>query len=165
MTSNKMHVETTDRALIFTRSFAAPRDLVFETFSKCKHLENWWGPREWPLASCEMDFREGGAWAYCMQGPDGTLACGKAVYQRIEAPRLIEYEDYFLDEDGEVNEELPNGYVTFQFAEHEDGTELTGRTDYPAAADLETVLEMGVIEGMTETMDRLEELLAKRHDG
>lgn len=165
MNSGKMQVETTERELIFARVFKAPRKLVYEAFSKCEHLENWWGPREWPLSSCEMDFREGGSWTYCMQGPDGTLACGKADYQRIVASELIEYEDYFLDENGEVNEELPSGYVTFKFADHEEGTEVTGRTEYPAATDLQTVLEMGVVEGMTETMGRLEELLARIQAG
>lgn len=161
MISENLHVETTDRELIFTRVFDAPRELVFETFSDCKHLRNWWGPREWPLSSCDMDFREGGSWIYCMKGPEDQLACGKAVYERIAAPELIEYQDYFLDESGEVNEELPNGLMTFQFADLGGSTKVTGRARYPRPADLQTVLEMGVVEGMTQTMDRLQELLGR----
>ncbi len=60
MTDSTMNFETTDRELTFTRTFEAPRELVFDAFSDCKHLHQWWGPRQWPLASCEMDFREGG---------------------------------------------------------------------------------------------------------
>lgn len=161
MAESKMQVETTDRELIFTRVFNAPRDLVFETFTDCEHLKNWWGPRQWPLATCEMDFREGGSWSYCMKGPEGQLACGKAVYQQIRRPELIVYEDYFVDEKGNVNDELPKGLVTMEFAPHEGKTKVTGRTRYADAADLQTVLEMGVVEGMTETLDRLEEHLAR----
>lgn len=161
MASDKMHVETTDRELIFTRVFDAPRNLVFEAFSDCRHLSNWWGPREWPISKCDMDFREGGSWTYCMKGPDDQLACGKAVYQRIRRPEFIEYEDYFLDESGAVNSELPNGLMTFNFADQDGKTKVTGRGQYREPADLQTVLEMGVIEGMTETLDRLEEHLAQ----
>jgi uncharacterized protein YndB with AHSA1/START domain len=161
MADERMHVETTDRELIFTRVFDAPRELVFETFSDCEHLRNWWGPREWPLSTCDMDFREGGSWTYCMKGPEDQLACSKAVYGRIVTPELIEYQDYFLDESGEVNEELPNGLMTLQFAVQGEGTKITGRAQYPGPTDLQTVLEMGIVEGMTETMDRLEELLAR----
>lgn len=156
-----MQVETTERELIFTRIFDAPRPLVYETYSECKHLENWWGPREWPISTCEMDFREGGRWLYCMKGPDEQLACGKAVYKEIVRPERIVYDDFFVDESGVVNEELPTGLVTFNFEDEGEKTKVTGSTLYPQASDLQTVLEMGVIEGMTETMDRLDELLAR----
>ncbi len=96
-----------------------------------------------------------------MQGPDGQLACGKAVYRQIEKPERIVYEDYFVDENGNVNEELPNGLMTFEFADLGSSTKVTGRAQYPQAADLQTVLEMGVVEGMSETLDRLEEHLAQ----
>lgn len=157
--SEKMNVETTDRELIFTRVFEAPRELVFETFSSCEHLRNWWGPRQWPVSTCEMDFREGGRWNYCMKGPDGTLACGLAVYEEILKPEKIVYTDYFTSPEGDINEDMPNGLVTYEFADQGEKTIITGRTLYPEASDLQTVLEMGVIDGMTETLDRLDEHL------
>lgn len=161
MTTNKMNVETKERELIMTRMFDAPRELVFETYSDCKHLMQWWGPREWPLSVCNMDFREGGIWFYCMKGPKGELACGKAVYQEIQKPEKIIYKDYFADENGNVNEDLSSGLMTIEFAEYDGKTKLTGRAEYPKPSDLEKVLEMGMIEGMTETLDRLEEHLEK----
>jgi uncharacterized protein YndB with AHSA1/START domain len=161
MARESVHVETTERELIFTRVFDAPRDLVFKAFSECKHLENWWGPREWPLSSCDMDFREGGSWTYCMKGPDDQLACGKAVYYRVNIPELIEYDGYFLDQRGKVNEELPSGLMRFNFTDQDGKTRVTGRAQYPKPADLQTVLEMGVVEGMSETLDRLAEHLAQ----
>lgn len=157
MVESKMQVETTERELTFTRIFHAPRDLVFETFSACKHLERWWGPREWPLANCEMDFREGGEWDYCMKGPEGELACGKAVYKEIRKPSRLVYQDFFVDEHGMINDQLPSGLVTFEFADVNGTTRITGRTEYQDPADLQTVLEMGMVAGMTETLDRLEE--------
>src|SRR3989337_4521172 len=60
-----------ERELVMTRVFDAPRELVFEAHSKCEHLEKWWGPRKYTLAVCEMDFRPGGAFRFVHRGPDG----------------------------------------------------------------------------------------------
>ncbi len=155
MTDKTMDVETTERELVFTRVFDAPRDLVFETFSTCVHLSNWWGPREWPISTCEMDFKEGGSWNYCMKGPEGDLACGRAEYKKIITPETIVYKDYFMDNHGMVNRDLPSGLMTFEFAEQDGKTTLTGKAQYPTPTDLQTVIDMGMVEGMTETLDRL----------
>jgi uncharacterized protein YndB with AHSA1/START domain len=161
MVEKKMSIETSDRELVISRTFNAPRALVFEAFAECRHLKHWWGPRQWPLASCEMDFREGGEWSYCMKGPEGQLACSKAIFQEIRIPHRIVYQDFFLDENGKVNPDLPSGWVTFEFVEVDGTTKMAGRTRYMHASDLQTVLDMGMIEGMSETLDRLEEYLGK----
>ncbi|MEX0773973.1 MAG: SRPBCC domain-containing protein [Balneolales bacterium] len=158
---NKTKVETTERELIMTRIFDAPRELVFETYSDCKHLKNWWGPRTWPLSYCKMDFRVGGAWHFCMSGPnEGDESWGKGIYKEIAEPERIVYNDYFSDKDGNINEDMPSTLATFEFAEHEGKTKITCRSEYQKPADLKKVLEMGMVEGMTETLDRLEEHLA-----
>ena len=57
----KLTVTTpSDREILMTRVFDAPRDLVFEAHSSCEHMSNWWGPRKYEFASCEIDFRPGG---------------------------------------------------------------------------------------------------------
>lgn len=152
--------EKKESELIITRTFDAPRVLVFEAHSECRHLMNWWGPREWPLATCEMDFREGGSWLYCMKGPKGDLACGKALYREISRPDKIVYEDHFADQNGNITSEFPSGLITFEFTEENGKTTVVNRSVYPTVSDLEKVIEMGAIEGFTETWDRLEELLA-----
>lgn len=159
MNGDKMTIETTDLELKFTRVFAAPRQLVFDAFTDCEHLQHWWGPRNWPITRCQMDFREGGAWFYCMQGPRGELACGSAVYQRIERPKQLTYEDRFTDEEGKVDLTMPSALVTYEFSQTEGGTQVVGRTKYEEPSDLQKVLDMGMIAGMTETLDRLEEHL------
>lgn len=160
MTRNKTNVETKERALIMTRTFDAPRELVFETYTSCDHLNEWWGPREWPLSYCDMDFREGGVWHYCMQGPNGDESWGRVVYREIVEPERIVYVDNFSDEDGNINEEMPGTLVTVEFADLEGKTEVTCSSQYTSPEELEKVLDMGVVEGFTETWDRLEEHLA-----
>lgn len=160
---SKTQVETKGRELTITHVFDAPRKLVFETHSDCKHLKHWWGPRTWPLSYCKMDFRTNGTWHYSMKGPNpGDESWGKVMYKDIKAPERIAYMDYFSDKDGNVNKDLPAGEVTMEFTEQNGKTKVTSVVKYPTEVDLKKVLEMGMIEGMSETLDRLEEYLATK---
>src|SRR5688572_12985821 len=156
-----MKVETKGNELIMNRVFDAPRELVFETFSDCKHLKHWWGPRSWPVSFCKMDFKVGGVWHFCLKGPNaGDESWGKALYKEIKKPSRIVYDDYFSDKDGNLNKSMPSTEITYDFTEQSGKTLVTGRAVYASAVDLEKVLAMGLVGGMTESLDRLEELLA-----
>ena len=159
MTTNKLQVETRGGQLILTREFDAPRRKVFQAHTDCKHLKNWWGPRSWPVTFCKMDFRVGGKWHYAMTGPDGTQSWGLALYKEIVEPERIVYEDHFSDKDGNKNEELPSTTATTEFLEKNGKTIVRNIANYPTAEDLQKVIDMGMIPGITETFDRLEEYL------
>src|SRR5579872_1531119 len=62
-------LESSDRELVVTRIFDAPRELVFEAFTKPEHLMKWWGPHGCTMISCKADPRAGGAWSISMQSP------------------------------------------------------------------------------------------------
>jgi uncharacterized protein YndB with AHSA1/START domain len=158
---NKSKVETKDRELIITRVFSAPRPLVFEAFSDCKHLKHWWGPRLWPLSQCKMDFRPGGEWLYAMKGPEGQESWGKAIYQEIVAPERIVYTDLFSDAEGNANEDMPQLVITLTFSEEEGKTKVVSHAQMASAEELQSLLDMGMLEGLSETWDRLEEYLAQ----
>ncbi len=154
-------VETTDNEIIFTRIFDAPRDLVFETYTTCEHLMNWWGPRTWPLNYCKMDFREGGTWHYCMKGPNpGDESWGLAKYKEISEPEKIIYNDYFSDKDRMINTEMPAFDTIITFTSDDDKTEVKVVSKVDSKEEVDILVEMGMIEGFTETWDRLEEHLA-----
>lgn len=159
MSNNKLQVETHGGQLILTREFDAPRRKVFQAHTDCKHLKNWWGPRTWPVTYCEMDFRVGGRWHYCMTGPDGTQSWGLAIYKEIVEPERIVYEDHFSDKDGNQNKDLPSTVARTEFLERDGKTILRSIANYPTAEDLQKVLDMGMVAGVTETFDRLEEYL------
>lgn len=158
--TNKMNHEIDGNTLTLTRTFDAPRELVFEAFSKCEHLQHWWGPKHWTLPVCEMDFRPGGKWFYCMGGPDGERSCGAMLYHEIVAPERIVATDQFTDAEGNVNEELPQMRETILFTEQDGKTVLVNRSEYASAEDLNTVVEMGMLEGIAQTFDRLDSHLA-----
>ena len=162
MSAANQKVEQNGGELIVTREFDAPRKLVFEVYSDCKHLKNWWGPRQWPVSHCQMDFRAGGKWHYCMKGPDGTESWGLALYKEIKSPEKIHYEDFFSDKSGNPNNDMPHTLVKVDFIEKGNKTIIKSVAKYATKDDLDKVLKMGMIEGMTETYDRLDEYLVAK---
>lgn len=161
MTDNRTNVETKDRELIITRIFNASPKLMFEIWSDCKHLKHWWGPKEWPMEECTIDFREGGVWHFCLRGPnEGDESWGKAIYREIDKPKKIVYKDHFSDADGNINEEMPEMLVTVEFLEHEGKTKQVSTTLFDTPETREKLVEMGVVEGMSSSMERLDEYLA-----
>jgi uncharacterized protein YndB with AHSA1/START domain len=158
---NSTNMTTAERVFMMERVFDAPRELVFKAWSEPKHVAQWWGPKGWTLPVCEMDFRPGGVWLYCMRGPEGEEGWGKAVYREIVEPERIVYVDAFADAEGNAVEGMPETLVTVEFTELNGKTKITSRAEFASVADLEATLAMGMVEGMTDTWDRLEEYLAK----
>ncbi|WP_340673022.1 SRPBCC domain-containing protein [Brevibacillus agri] len=155
-----------DRVLVLERVFDAPRELVFQMFKESEHLKRWWGPRGWEVRVCHIDFRPEGVWHYCMKCADqsqgeyyGMESWGKGVYKEIDEPNKIVYVDYFSDAEGNVDESLPSTEVTLEFIDVDGKTKLVNRAEYASAEALKTVMDMGMLQGITETWDRLEERL------
>lgn len=159
--SNKLQVETNGSQMILTREFDAPRQKVFEAHTDCKHLMKWWGTRTFPLTYCKMDFREGGQWHYAMTGPENMESWGLMEYKEIKAPELIVYVDHFSDKDGNKNTAFPATEVRTEFLEKGNNkTLIRSVANYASPEDLQKVIDMGMIGGVTETMEMLEEYLA-----
>lgn len=150
------------RELVMERIFDAPRELVFKAWTEPELVKQWWGPKGWTLPVCNMDFRPGGVWHYCMRGPDGMESWGKAVYREIVEPERIVYIDTFSDAEGNQPENMPEMVITVTFTEENGQTKLTSRTQFATAEELEAVLEMGAVEGMNDTLDRLADLLQEQ---
>ncbi|WJQ79251.1 SRPBCC domain-containing protein [Brevibacillus brevis] len=155
-----------ERVLVLERVFDAPRDLVFQMFKESEHLKRWWGPKGWELPVCHVDFRPGGVWHYCMKCVDknqgdfyGMESWGKGVYKEIAEPEKIIYTDYFSDAEGNTNDAMPSTEVMMEFIDLGGKTKLVSRSEYVSAEALKTVMDMGMLEGITQTWDRLEESL------
>jgi uncharacterized protein YndB with AHSA1/START domain len=148
-----------DRDIVMTRVFDAPRERVFKAYTDPDAIARWWGPRGWTTENRRMDVRPGGTWHYCMRGPDGAESWGLGVYREVVEPERLVYVDSFSDADG--NTVPPSMVITVTFAEQGEKTRLTVHTVFSTPEERDQVLEMGVVEGMNETLDRLEELLAE----
>src|SRR3954462_9852969 len=90
-----------DREIVITRVFDAPRRLVWEALTNPEHVPHWFGPRGWTLPVCQMDFRPGGAWRFVVHGPDGTDMGMRGVYQEITPPERLVSTESFDDYPGE----------------------------------------------------------------
>ncbi|BBI31739.1 SRPBCC domain-containing protein [Cohnella abietis] len=155
-----------DRVLVLERVFNAPRDLVFQMFKEPEHLKRWWGPKGWEIPVCTIDFRPGGVWHYCMKCVDqnqghfyGMESWAKGIYKEIVEPETITYNNYFSDAEGNINESLPGSLIKMEFIDLGGKTKLVNRSEYASAEALKAVMDMGMLQGITETWDRLGELL------
>jgi uncharacterized protein YndB with AHSA1/START domain len=151
-----------DRTFTIERVFSAPREKVFAAFSDCKHLMHWWGPREWPISQCDMDFRVGGSWHYAMrETATGNESWGLMFFDEITALEFIRYRDVFSDANRTINTELPETASTLHFYPEGGMTRVVSSSVYASAEMLKQVIDMGMEQGLAETWDRLEEYLTR----
>ncbi|MDX2160414.1 MAG: SRPBCC domain-containing protein [bacterium] len=162
MTQSGAHNQADARSFNIERVFNAPREKVFSAFTQCEHLMHWWGPSEWPLAHCDMDFRVGGSWHYAMrETATGNEAWGLIFYDEIDAPQFIRYRDVFSDANRTINTELPESASTLHFYAEGDKTRVVSSTVYATEDALKQVLDMGMEEGVQQTWDQLDAYLSR----
>jgi uncharacterized protein YndB with AHSA1/START domain len=160
-----------DNELVITRSFNAPRDLVFKVWSEAEHLKNWWGPIGLKLSVAKLDFRPGGIFHYNMQSPDGIVMWGKFVYHDIVSPEKIEFVNSFSDAEGNIvrppfSDTFPlEIHNLLTFTEIEGKTMITLRGGPINVSEEELDFFKGMFESMKQgfggTFDQLEDYLAK----
>jgi uncharacterized protein YndB with AHSA1/START domain len=152
--SNKLTVTTpSDTEIQMTRVFDAPRDLVFEAHTSCDHMSNWWGPRKYDIASCEMDFRPGGKWRIVHRGPDGEEHGFHGEFREIVRPERITWTFEFEGMPGQVSVE------TLTLEEHDGKTTITATAVYDSVEARDGMIESGMESGAAESYDRLDEYL------
>lgn len=148
--NNKLRVE---------REFDAELSLVWKAWTTPEILEQWWAPKPWKTESKHMDFREGGHWLYCMVGPEGERHYGKAEYTEIVNYQYYKGYDSFCDENGVVNNQLPSATWHNTFTDLDSKTLVVIETTYPSLEQLETVLNMGMKEGLAMALENLDDVL------
>ena len=143
----------TDREIVLTRTFDAPRRLVFDAFTKPLLLKRWFGPRGWSLVVCEVDLRVGSGFRFVLRGPDGRDMGMSGVYREIVPPERSVHTESFDDYPGE-------SVVTAVWVEEGDKTTLTATVLYASQEVRDAVIRSGMEHGAAESYDRLAEMLA-----
>jgi uncharacterized protein YndB with AHSA1/START domain len=141
-----------DREVVLTRVFNAPRSLVFDAFTKPELLKRWFGPRGWSLAVCEVDLRVGGAWRFVLRGPDGAEMGMRGTYRELAPPDRSVHTESFDDYPGE-------SVVTTVLTEQDGKTTLTATVRYKSREIRDAVIQSGMEHGAAESYDKLAELL------
>jgi uncharacterized protein YndB with AHSA1/START domain len=144
----------TDRAIVITRVVDAPRELVFDAWTKPEHVRNWMlGPEGWTMPVCEIDLRAGGTWRFVWRGSDGSEMAMDGVYQEVSPPdRIVHTESWGDDWARTLN--------TLVLTEEDGKTTMTVTVLYPTKEARDAALATGMKEGMNESFERLAGYLA-----
>lgn len=146
-----------DREILITRYFDAPRERVFDCMSQPELLRRWLlGPPGWTMPVCEIDFRVGGRYRYVWRNTDGRDMGMGGLYREILRPQRIVQTELF-DDDWTGGETLS----TSQLDELGGGkTTLSITVVYASKAARDGALFSGMTEGMEAGYARLDELMA-----
>jgi uncharacterized protein YndB with AHSA1/START domain len=156
--------QTKDTDIVITREFNAPRQLVWDAWTKPEHIEKWFGPKGFTTRVDAFDFKVGGRAVYIMIGPDGTEYPSTGVYKEIVPIEKIVSTDEFGEgmEEAHPEMDLPKGMIsTFLFDDLGERTKLTLITSHPSVEEREKHEAMGVVDGWNSTLDKLEDLLSR----
>ena len=145
----------TDREIVLTRSFTAPRQLVFDAYTKPELLTRWYGARGWNLLGCDIELCEGGRYRFESLGPHGDTMVQTGTVRQIQAPVRLVLTELFEDQSypGQT-------LITHEFSEHSGQTTVTTTVRYATPEGRDAVLRHPMARGVGESGDRLVELLS-----
>ena len=147
------------RDLVITRTFAAPRQLVFDAWTQPELLRQWYGPRGWQLTTCEMDLRAGGRFLFVLQRPNRADMALRGTYQAVDAPTRLATSERWDDDWTEG--ETP---TTTMFAERDGVTTVTRIIEFISAAARDRALGSIGRDGLEEAFERLDDLVRAEPD-
>ncbi len=110
-----------NKELTITRTFNAPRELVWKTWTDEKHIEQWWGPKGFTNPVCNWNAKSGGGILIHMKAPDGVIYPMDGVFQEVVNLEKIVFTSAALDKNGKRLFEILN---TITFIEEGNKTKL-----------------------------------------
>lgn len=144
-----------ERTLVIERFFDAPRELVLDAWTKPEHLTQWWGPNDFTLPFCELDFRVGGRYRFCMRSPEGEDHWVWGEYSEIEPPERLSFTWNREDANGNI---WNSTVVRLNFLEDDGRTRFTlNQTLFDTTADRDD--HNG---GWTQCLERLNAFVSSR---
>ncbi|ASU59750.1 SRPBCC family protein [Nocardiopsis dassonvillei] len=140
--------------IVVTRSFDAPRDVVFRAMTDAEHLARWWGLKENETVIDHADLRRGGSWRFVERAPDGQEYAFHGVVHDVVAPERFVQTFEFEGMPGHVCLE------TTSLEERDGRTLYTSTTVFQSVEDRDGMVESGMEYGLKQSMEALDELLA-----
>lgn len=148
------------KELTFTRVFNAPRELVFQAWTDPQLTAQWWGPRCFTNALCEVDARPGGTMRIVMRAPDGVEYALRGLFHEVLAPERIVVEFFVMEEEHPGDPQLQSLH-TVTFVETDGKTKLTMLAQVTKATAFAAEALAGMQQGWDECLDRLGEFIAQ----
>jgi len=142
----------TDTQILITRTFAAPRHLVFKAMTTPELIKRWWGGDRGEVTSAEVDLRVGGKWRNVMTANQGFEVAFHGEYREIVPNERIVSTEIF--------EGAPDAVSVNTVTLEEENGQTTLRTlgEYPSKEIRDTVINSGMEGGMQESFDHLEQV-------
>jgi uncharacterized protein YndB with AHSA1/START domain len=143
----------TDRELVATRVFDAPRKKLWDAHTNPRHVSQWMlGPDGHTMPVSDMDLRPGGKWHYQWREPNGSTMDMDGEYQEVKAPeRLVATERWGKDWPETINDTV--------LTEKDGRTTVTVKVLYPSREAREKARQTGMEEGWSQSYDRLDDYL------
>jgi uncharacterized protein YndB with AHSA1/START domain len=147
-----------EREIALVRAFDAPRNLVFDAWTKPELVKQWLGLfGGWSFAVCEIDLRVGGKYRYVWRGPDGAKMGMGGVYREVLSPERIVCTEKF-DESWYAGDAVD----TTVFVERSGKTTVTTTVRYASKEVRDGVLKSPMEGGVAKSYDKLAEVLASK---
>ncbi|ADE12553.1 SRPBCC domain-containing protein [Sideroxydans lithotrophicus] len=149
--------QANNNELVITRTFDAPRALVWQAWTDPKHIKRWWGPAGFNNETCVSDLRVGGRFHLEMRAPDGNMyPCIGTFREIVEAERIV-YEGEATDGHPCGAGIPPRATVTVSFAEQDGKTHLTLHTRFASAERKQAAADARFVVSWKEALERLAE--------
>ena len=144
-----------ERELVMTREFDAPRGMVFDALTNPALVQQWLlGPPGWTMPVCEIDLRVGGKYRYVWRNAEGRdMGMGGTFKEMVRPSRLVATESY--DDHWTGGETL----VTTELVETRGKTTVSTTVRYATREARDAALKMGATKGLEASYVRLDELL------
>ncbi len=165
-------VENPEREFVVSRTFDAPREVVWRAWTERERLMQWFGPKGFVMTNAKLDFRPGGKFHYCLRSTDGKKMWGKFVYREIVAPERMVLVNSFSDEDERLTRHPMSPtwplemLTTTTFTEENGKTTVTVRWSplEPTAEERKTfdASHDGMRQGWSGTFDQLARYLERK---
>jgi uncharacterized protein YndB with AHSA1/START domain/ketosteroid isomerase-like protein len=140
------------REITVTRSFEAPRALVFSMFTDPTHLAKWWGPHGFTNPVCEADPRPGGKILIHMRAPDGTVHPMGGIFHEITPHDRIVFTSFVDMPDGQ---RILEGHNTVTFEDWRGKTKVTVHARAEGYVDFAARMLAGMEAGWAQSLDKL----------
>lgn len=153
-------VDKDKQTVSITKEFDAPRDLVWDAYTKAELLDQWWAPKPMTSRTKVMEFKEGGRRFYAMVSPDGEERWAVQEYKSITPKTNFKFFNAFSDEN--ENLQLPGSDWNFTFTDKGDKTSVHVSIYNESLERMERIMADGGFKLGTEAqLNNLEQLLAK----
>ena len=167
MADVKVTKDLENKKLIIEFTANGPKDKVWNAYAEKELFEKWWGPEGWKTTTKEFNFTPGGRIHYGMKCVDenqgewfNQVSWGVMQIEDVNPGESFSYVDYFSDENATLNHDMPALKSTNEFFEQDGKTKIVCTNLAENAEQIEQLVKMGMIEGFSSQLNKLDALFA-----